>query len=79
MKLFLTQYIECKTQKLVTEGDEVPWDKDNVPFSPTKRRKLLGAFPEGLKRMNCLRFGGQCSSKHEKCRALRRACIGPFS
>jgi hypothetical protein len=73
MKPFRNQYIECKKNEMVGEGEFKSF-KDNpglLPFCPCKLEKILSSNIEGIQLQSCLMFRGLCSSGNPDCVKMR--------
>jgi hypothetical protein len=78
MRPFSTQYILCDEQGMHKAG-ELKKFKDYPYLLPSPWHKIgrvvmerLKTNPdEGLTPILCLRFGGECSSRHPDCKAMR--------
>jgi len=76
MKSFQRQYSECAQQGQHGAGIFKSF-KDYpglLPAFPNKRmlKDLKNGTWTGVRTIECLKFGGECSSRHEKCRSLRK-------
>ena len=78
MKSFCLQYRECHLAKMTGIGELLKF-KDHpellpAPWHPAAfilADKLKKNPDLGIRTVSCKRFGGQCNSRHEQCRALR--------
>lgn len=75
MKHYQKQYHECYTAGLTSESIFESF-KDNPGLLPAFPNKFMqkaiedGTF-SGIHIIQCGKFGGTCSSKHEKCVSMR--------